>query len=311
MGTLYLRVRARSALGTAGPSEEVRIDSVDPRHLIEGLFLGSGPLACRREGPCDRREGSSWPLDTPVAVRVGRDVPEALNQGLEALRDQIPAATRGALWLTVTREDDLDPRPRPGELTIAVIDDPSREAGCPPRAAGCAIETSSGTQLESVRLLLQRGSGSDVGLLARELAHGVFGLHHVETPPGLRPRPLLDAGPRSRAEGADAEPWDATTVRSIKAVYGAGLSAGASRHRFLAAGLIDPTAPHGPPETSPPRPSGRNRIVRPLCRVPIETARQACAAGGGGTRSLVLAKCPILRTFSDRPLELSHLLSAL
>lgn len=284
VGTFYLRVRARSELGTAAPSEEVRVDSVDPRHVIEALFLGSGPLAARREAPCDRRDRPSWRLDTPVVVRVSRDVPEPLIRGLEALRKQVPGATRGALWLTLTRENELDPRPRPGEFTVALTDDLSGEDGCPPRAAGCAIETVSGAVIESVRLLVRREHGLDVGLLARELAHTVFGLHHVEAPAGLRPHPLLDTRPPSTPDFEDAEPWEATTVRAIKAVYAAGLSAGASRHRFLAAGLIEPNGPvTHPAVSSGSQPVDRGRVVRPLCGMRADSGRQVGNGGSGST----------------------------
>ena len=138
IGTLFARARAENSAGSSPWSPEVQIASVDPRDVIEALFLGEGRLEATVPGCSQRGEMRGWQAGTVINVLVSSSVPEDRLAGVRQTMGQLPLATLGALQGTVRRVDQVSPAPGVNEIAIAVVPPDQAERRCQGYSA-CSI----------------------------------------------------------------------------------------------------------------------------------------------------------------------------
>lgn len=216
--------------------------SADLRPVIEALFLGSGPLTPRDGQPaCVFFPGfwTAYPRQTAVRVKVSTTVAPDARTAIEAAANQVAEATAGAVRASVEVVGDPLPLPGPGEVTVTTHPDPVSQ-GCP-TLVGCTIPTFGGgvATLSSARAVLPPRQTPNA-FAHDAIGHGVLGMCHIDGPlAGGANRSLMSGGPGVNS-GDIAPMLTDRDLRAAQAVYGAGLSPGAQRAEFVAAGLVDP-----------------------------------------------------------------------
>jgi hypothetical protein len=272
IGTLFARARAENSAGSSPWSREVQIASVDPRDVIEALFLGEGRLEADGPGCFQRGEMRGWQAGSVISVVVSSSVPENQLAAVRQTVAQLPSATLGALQGTVRRADRVDPTPGVNEIAITVVPPAQAEARCRGYSA-CSLGRYSGPFITGATIVVAEGAlPTNDWLLPHELGHAAFGLCHIHAPEGLRPGPTMTGSGSFARLTAQLEPL---TLKALEAVYRAGLTAGASRAQFVAAGLVNPER-YRPSAASALQPhrgemkvvdfgGGVVEVIKPLC----------------------------------------------
>lgn len=242
IGWLMLLVLAACGGTSTGPSTTptapATVDaSVDMRLFIEALFLGQGSWAAPGGG-CLAGQGvwAGWPRGSLVTIRVSNDLSAIERDAVMGPVNQLDFATGGELRANVQFVEEPNPTPARGEITVAKVAD-----GCSATAAGCAIPTFDARGvISAVRILRVGPPNPGVGPYAHELGHGLYGFCHINSdttiwknPTGVHPSTVMGVG----NNGGRLSDED---VAAVRAVFAAGLSPGASRAQFVAAGLINP-----------------------------------------------------------------------
>lgn len=275
VGTFYASVRGRNGSTLGSPSSEVVVASIDARRMIDALVFGFGPLAVagNAAGPFlpDRMDG--WQPGAAFEVVLGESLPAAFASAAESTAQQIAPATRGLVRASVRgRQPDPLPSPRPGEVTISFVSPQAVQEQCDcDRCVGCASTYFLGSFIQ--RALIKVSSEAQAATIAHELGHAI-GLSHIITAAGVRPpfsMGLTTDGQFSSSGRLNV--LDPATIRMLETIYGAGLTAGASRRQFEALGFVLPEAQsaragqaRGWPGATVTREGVETVLRRPVCQ---------------------------------------------
>jgi hypothetical protein len=222
------------------PPPELNETPLNTKLFIEALFLGTGPLADYGNRGCatqdDRMVG--WPEGSLVTISMSPTLSPDERAGVIGPASQAREATGGAVSTSVELANEPEPPPPTGEIAVAQLskDEVSRICGNS-RASLCALITQSGGIIRSARIV---GVANTGGGFSHELGHALFGLCHLN-PASLAYRNIEGQSPSSMMGAASGgRQLTDDDLRAIRAVYAAGLRAGASRSQFIQAGLINP-----------------------------------------------------------------------
>ena len=279
VGNFYVRVKGRNPAGEGPSSTDVLVGSVDPRDVIDALFMGQGRLAVSVNQGCPAGGGrmGGWPSGSRILLIVAQAVPASKFSAAVTTANQFTEATLGMVAVAgVIQTDDPDPLPHDEEITIAEKSDEETQAYC--RVAfpvgGCAssIRDSLG-RTRRVRIVMSRTGSGDAGVV-HELGHAL-GLCHVVAAAGFTPTPTMGINPDGTFTSVPGRlgRFDPATLKAEETVWGAGLRPGTSREGFVRAGLI-PAEPSGlGPVGAEAEPGeiialedGRVMVIRPFCR---------------------------------------------
>jgi hypothetical protein len=279
VGTFYVRVRGRNGVGEGPASADVLVGSVDPRDVIDALFLGQGQLAVSiNQGcPAGGNRMAGWPSGSRIRLVVAQAVPAGKFNAAVATGEQFTGATLGAVAVAdVSRTDDPDPIPRDDEITIAEKSAEETQTLC--RTAtpvgGCASSIRDGLgRTRRVRIVMSRTGSGDSGV-AHELGHAL-GLCHIIAAAGFTPTPTMGINPDGTFTSVPGRlaRFDPASLKATETVWGAGLRPGTFRAAFVSAGLI-PSEPSGfagelAAEAEPGEviglEDGRVMVIRPFC----------------------------------------------
>jgi hypothetical protein len=167
------------------------------------------------------------------------------------------------------RHPDPLPLPRPGEVTVSMLsaEETKEECDCDD-CDGCAWSWYQGSFIRRGRILIS-STTSLLSAAAHEIGHEL-GLGHVINAAGVRPPFTMGVTTDGQFSPRDQlDVLDPATVRMLETLYGAGLTAGASRRQFEALGLVPPE-----PSGIAPRPRTALKtirdgletiVIRPLC----------------------------------------------
>jgi hypothetical protein len=217
------------------------------KDYIEALFIGSGPLAPSDGAIACMGETGRWasfPEGTDVQVVVGStiDVSGTGEDTRKFLRDaiaDIAYATDGYLDATYVQSDVPFPEPEDGQVVSWDHPDP-RNTGCP-FERGC---THSGWRAPFITLswaqAVQKEDLQPADAIVHDvIGHGVMGLCHIDQASiGGNPVSLMSGGPGSFS-GKIADKLSPDDLVATRAVYAAGLPAGARYEEFKAADLVN------------------------------------------------------------------------
>jgi hypothetical protein len=147
----------------------------------------------------------------------------------------------------------------------AVVDSFCRNAG----VRGCAAQAFAGPYFRSVEIVY--APAAEAATLAHELGHAL-GLCHAIVAAGMQPPLTMGVTPDGAfSPNGRLGRLEPASVTAGETVYGAGLSAGAGRAQFMAAGLIPASANVGAPAATPRVPSavidddGTLVVLKPFC----------------------------------------------
>jgi hypothetical protein len=220
--------------------------SLDIRDVTEALFLGSGTLIPGDGVPyCVARGWAAFAEGTAVRIVVSSTVPPAAVQAIRTAADQVAAATGGRVSAGVEPTGELDPRPAGGEVTVTTHPDPQSQ-GCA-FSRGCTIaQVRSGVLLSARIVLGPEMVGATAAYVHDAVGHGILGACHIDGPSiGGAHQSLMSGGPGVFSCAAPSDRCIALTLtpldqQAARAVYAAGLTRGADRAAFAAAGLVRP-----------------------------------------------------------------------
>lgn len=222
------------------PSPDPSETLFDTKAFVEALFLGTGPLADYGSRGCatqdDRMAG--WPEGSLVTITMSPTLSSDERAGVIGPASQAREATGGAVTTSVEVANEPDPPSPTGDIGVAKLsrDEVSRVCGNP-AASLCAVIAQSGGVIRSGRIVGVENNGAG---FSHELGHALFGLCHLN-PASLVYRNLEGQSPSSMMGAASGgRRLTDDDLRAIKAVYAAGLRAGAARSQFIQAGLINP-----------------------------------------------------------------------
>jgi hypothetical protein len=243
VGTFHARAQAWQG-ATAGPfSAEVLVGSIDPRLMIDALVFGRGPLAVagNAAGPVqpDRMEG--WLPGSTFTLVLAQSMSVAFASAAEEAARQIGPATQGAVQAAIAPGRPPDPLPPPAydEVTLSMLspEEVKRRCGCD-RCVGCARTWHRGSFATRAEILCS--STAQLAVVAHEIGH-VVGLAHIISAKGVRPPFTMGVTTDGQyAPEGQLDVLDPATVRMLQTLYGAGLTAGAERGQFEAAGFVPP-----------------------------------------------------------------------
>jgi hypothetical protein len=263
IGNFYVRVRGLQGATVGAPSAEVLVGSIDARMMVDALIFGFGPLAVvgHIAGPVVQDRMDGWQPDTGFDVILGESVPAAVASSAEKTVQQIGPATRGVLHASILdRRPDPLPIPQVGQVTISMLSTADVETECScTNCVGCAMSWSIGSFAQRARILIS--TEAQDAAAAHELGH-VIGLAHIIVAAGVRPPFTMGFTPDGQySPRGQLDVLDPATIRMLETIYGAGLTAGASRREFEAKGLVSPEGAGTSPLTASDR-SRRGQVVR-------------------------------------------------
>ena len=250
-GTYFARAKARNQAGTSAASNEVRIESVDLRDVIDALYFGSGPLIPRDGLTACISPSRSWiTYPSGVTVRLimsSSTVSAAVQQLVQRAADDWVTTTNGTNSVIVQLTGEADPRPGSNEITVATHPDPISQ-GCG-FERGCTILTIRSSLLVSARAILGPSIAAATAAYSHDaVGHGGLGMCHIDGGliGGAR-NTLMGGGPNVFSCSSTSDICIATSLSPLdaaaaRAVYGSGLPRGAPRSAFLAAGLVSRSA---------------------------------------------------------------------
>jgi hypothetical protein len=195
--------------------------------VIEAIFLGSGPLAA---GDCITPGIFATPLrNTTFTVVIGTTIDAAGQRTIEDAITDVQQVNNGRFRLVVERSGAADPLPIPLQITSADVPDATIQLLCSPGGSGCTRGlTFNGASITSARCVQRIGTSPR--LKAHEFGHAI-GLCHVDR--DRMPAAVMAPSPGTMAQ----DRFSALELDAIRAVYGSGLEAGATRGDFERAGL--------------------------------------------------------------------------
>jgi hypothetical protein len=235
-------VACGSSIPTALPTPppELNQTPLDTKLFIEALFLGTGPLADYGNRGCPSREDrmSGWPEGSLVTITMSPTLASDERAGVIGPALQTRDATGGAITTSLEVVNQSDPRLPTGEIGVAKLSRDEVSKICGSSAASlCAVIAQNGGVIQSGRIVGVENTG---GGFSHELGHALFGLCHLNQASlvyrnieGQTPSSMMGAANGGRRLTDD-------DLRAIRAVYAAGLRAGAPRSAFVQAGLIRP-----------------------------------------------------------------------
>ncbi len=230
-GRFYPQVVARNTwFYSAQVASRAPLFMLSFKDFVEALFLGTGPLAQNPQAGCLAGPGtmSGWPSGASVTVTLASSLAADQRRRAAAAAGQAHQATGGVVEARV--RDSTDPRPDPGDGEIVVQQaDLSGPFPCSTAAAGCTLPLQflSPAVLSRVRVWLRNENTA-----GHEIGHALYAFCHLSTEAGyVSVMGNFDQAGRGLSE-AD--------LAATQAVYRAGLRAGATRHDFVSAGLVDP-----------------------------------------------------------------------
>lgn len=216
------------------------------KDYIEAVFLGTGRLT-----PSDGNHGCSatgymrgFSRGTTVSVIVSSTVSADKLAAIRLVSDQVFEATAGLIQTRLTLTPDPEPRPALNEVTSTTHPSAASQ-GCA-SDDGCTIHVFVNPSAPGVYLssrALQPASQTPAAYAHDVIGHGVVGLCHPDgNLIGGARLSLMSAGPNVFSGGPSGIADRLTTfdLAAARAVYEAGLSAGARRADFLRVGVINP-----------------------------------------------------------------------
>ncbi len=214
---------------------------------IEALFLGAGPFAPRdREYACvgSRRRwvgfsrGSTLRVLISSTVGTAADGVDARQLLIDALGD-VDLVTFGALSVEVDIIDESDPRPMPGEITVAHRSHPIRD-GCGTERGCSMTQFDSLGHMQSSRVIINEEIMPADAYVHDVIGHGILGLCHIDQRAiGGNDVSLMAGGPGARS-GRIPDALSPIDREAIQQVWASELSPGAGRADFVRAELIAP-----------------------------------------------------------------------
>jgi hypothetical protein len=243
----FARVKAQNRAGTSTTSDEVRIESVDLRHIIDALYFGSGPLIPRDGFTACVSYDERWiTYASGVTVRLtisASTTSVAAQEAVTRAANEWIATTFGTNSVIVQLTGDPDPHPADNEITIATHPDPVGQ-GCS-FDRGCTFLTIRRNVLVAARAIIGPSNANFPSSYAHDaVGHGALGMCHIDSRliggarnslMGGGPNTFSCPSPSDTCIAASLTPHDSAAAR---AAYGSGLPRGASRVEFLAAGLV-------------------------------------------------------------------------
>jgi hypothetical protein len=281
VGNFYARVRGLQGATVGLPCADVLVSSIDARHVIDALIFGFGPLAVagNAAGPFVQDHMEGWQPGTGFEVILGESVPANLTASVQKTVQQVGPATKGAVTAGIVgRRPDPLPSPGPGEVTVSLVSpqEVNEECRCD-NCVGCATQWLRGSFITRGRILVS--AEAQPSAAAHELGH-IIGLGHVISPTGLRPPFTMGVTTDGKfSPRGQSDVLDPATTQMLETLYGMGLTAGASRRQFEAAGLVPAEYPAAASSarSEHPRPAHVLRregletvIVKPLCPWSVE-----------------------------------------
>jgi len=211
--------------------------TLDFKPVIEALFFGTGPLARLDSPGCDNtlQRMRGWPRGSRVHVVSYASVDAERRETVERTLEQAQSIFGGTLTTDYTARDDADEPSGSPEGEIAVFGVTARRAPvlCGSSATNCqVVRYNAGAYIASRVILSTPFVAASNGIVAHELGHA-FGLCHIDPT-----RAGLDSAV-SIMGNSGAGAWTPLDFEAFRLVYGAGLSPGDPRQRFVSAGLIN------------------------------------------------------------------------
>jgi hypothetical protein len=276
IGNFYARVRGREGTTLGSASVDVLVNSIDARLMIDALVFGQGSLAPPGSSwsPAVGDQMAGWQPGTGFGLILGESVAGSTGSAVEATVQQIGPAIHGAVQVSVIRRPDPLPSPGTGEVTMSVIaaKDVNTQCECD-NCTACSWIWYRGAFIQRGKVLVSSGAG--LAIPARELGF-MIGLGEIVSPTGVRPPFTMGTTTDGKylPEG-QLGVLDPATIRMLKALYGAGLTAGSTRRQFEAAGFVPPEGASATPHaTSSQKPAaevvkqddGETLVIRHLFR---------------------------------------------
>jgi hypothetical protein len=205
---------------TAPPAEPITVEDV-----TEALFLNAGRAS---EGGVLAGVWEAFPRGSAVRLVVASSVNREALSHLRRQVAELNGACGGYMSFGLVESADPDPRPGPGEITLAevdpaLLDDTTGEPG----AGGTCREVGlAGPVILSARCLIRRGNPR-VEVFVHEVGHGL-GFFHLRD--GVVPAMMNPSAPVT--DFTDLE------LEAIRRVYSSGLEPGATRADFASLGLV-------------------------------------------------------------------------
>jgi len=242
-GRVFARVMALDNGVLGPPSSDVSDWFFDFRDYIEAIFLGTGRLA-----PTDGNNGCSatgWVRGfgpgTTVPMFVSTTVSPDKLTAIQRTANQVSSATSGSLRVNLSQTTDPNPIPGDGQATSTTLENASAQ-GCA-SDAGCTIHvfmSNASPGLYRSSRAVQPSNQTPAAYAHDAVGHGVVGLCHVDgNLIGGAEHSLMSAGP-GVFSGDIASSLTTYDLEATRALYRAGLSAGARRPDLVGAGLINP-----------------------------------------------------------------------
>jgi hypothetical protein len=210
---------------------------LDYKSVIEALFFGTGPLARTDSPGCDNtlQRMRGWARGSHVHVVAYGSIDTERRAAVQRTLVQANQVFSGLLTTDyATRDDAIEPAGSPdGEIAVFGAPAVRVPALCGSNAANCqVVRYSNGVYIGSRVILSMPYGVTASGVVAHEIGHA-FGLCHIDPT-----RAGLDSA-LSVMGNSNAGQWTPVDLDAIRLVYGAGLSPGDPRDRFVAAGLIN------------------------------------------------------------------------
>lgn len=194
--------------------------------VLEAMFLGTGPAS---EGGSPSAVWTSFPRGSTVRLVVAASVDGRALPHLERQVSDLNQALSGFLTIQLDRSPEEDPRPAPGEVTLAEVDGSEIDAisGEPGAGGTCReIDLAGPGEILRARCVIRTGS-ADHDWYVHEVGHGL-GFSHVRD--GTVAAMMNPSAPVS-----DFTPLE---LEAIRRVATSGLEHGSNRVAFFEAGLI-------------------------------------------------------------------------
>jgi hypothetical protein len=213
------------------------VDGVELTELVDGLFMGSGPLVPRSGSPaCPvTRTWTGFPRGTAVTVRISTSVPDDARAALQRVVGQVASATNGVIVATSASTPADDPVPGTNQVAVSVRARP-RDAGCP-SDRGCVHYGFRAPGILEWARAVEAPDQPVQAFLRDAVGRGILGLCQVDATRIGGPGASLMSEGGGRVDGA-ALALTNLDIAAIRAVYDSPLSPGAGRNDFLQAGLV-------------------------------------------------------------------------
>lgn len=240
LGNLYVRLKGHASSGDAA-SEEILVASVDPRDVIDALFLGSGRLAVGESQGCPNPPNmAGWRVGSQIAIRPSTTIGPIRMTETQAVVPQVAVATGGNVTAFLSPTGDPNPSPSAGEITLGDLPLADMRAFCRcTGCVGCASSTVSAGFTTRVRIVVDAAS-TQSGVAGHEIGHGI-GLCHIIVAAGFTPPPTMGyvgSGFELFAPRGQSPQFEPATLKAMQTVYGAGVVPPATRSLFVSKGLV-------------------------------------------------------------------------